>query len=96
MLGILLFGLYFTLFSLVVYYFRSWAQNRWWVKIDTQSPQCTYYFGPFDSEEEAKSLYGDYIEDLQEEGARGISIQIQRCQPQQLTIFEEDSEATCQ
>ena len=57
----------------------------WWVEIATAQPHCLYYFGPFDSADEAKFQQGGYIEDLQAEGATGISIQIKQCQPQALT-----------
>jgi Domain of unknown function (DUF1816) len=88
MQGIFLFSVYFILVSLVLYYLRSNRSLKWWVKIDTKIPTCTYYFGPFDSEREAEAYRGDYIQDLQEEGAKGIYVKIQRCKPQELTIFE--------
>ncbi|WP_044208151.1 DUF1816 domain-containing protein [Coleofasciculus chthonoplastes] len=63
-----------------------------WVEIVTDDPQCTYYFGPFSSKQEAESAQGGYIEDLQNEGAQGISVNIMRCKPTNLTIFDEESE----
>ncbi len=57
-----------------------------WVKINTTIPQCTYYFGPFDTFEEAEKCKKGYIEDLIEEGASGINVSIKKCQPQVLTI----------
>ena len=69
-------------------YFRK-TQLAWWIEIRTEIPPCTYYFGPFDSLKEAKlSLHG-YIEDLLGEKARGIKVELKRCQPQMLTISEE-------
>ncbi len=63
--------------------------NRdWWIKITTDSPLCTYYFGPFDTIEEAKYCQDGYWEDLENEGALGISSQIQWIQPQTLTLEE--------
>ena len=63
----------------------------YWLKISTKVPKCVYYFGPFDSPLEAKALQAGYIEDLMEEDARGIDVEIERCpQPPQLTISEED------
>jgi hypothetical protein len=62
----------------------------WWVVIQTTKPRCRYYFGPFDSAQEAKSNQTGYVEDLTEEGAEGISVQIQQCQPEELTIDEEE------
>ncbi len=57
----------------------------WWIEIYTDFPRCLYYFGPFNSELEAKTYQGGYIEDLQQEGAEGIVIQIKQCQPTNLT-----------
>ncbi|HBB35512.1 MAG TPA: hypothetical protein DDZ80_00765 [Cyanobacteria bacterium UBA8803] len=60
-----------------------------WVEIVTESPQCTYYFGPFFTEEEANAAKGGYIEDLEGEGAQGIFVTVKRCKPTNLTIFDE-------
>lgn len=67
--------------------------QAWWVKISTDSPKCIYYFGPFLSEEEAKLNYGGYIEDLECEGAQGISLEIGRFKPNDLTVYEEGSDS---
>ena len=61
----------------------------WWVEIVTQNPQCTYYFGPFVSQQEALDAKGGYIEDLEGEDAQGISVVIKRCKPTELTIFDD-------
>lgn len=61
------------------------ARLSWWVEITTKQPRCLYYFGPFDSPEEAQIHQGGYVEDLQEEGAQEITIKIKQCQPQILT-----------
>lgn len=60
-----------------------------WVEIVTDSPRCTYYFGPFVSEQEAHAAKSGYIEDLENEGAQGISVTVRRCKPINLTIFDE-------
>ncbi|MBJ7899332.1 MAG: DUF1816 domain-containing protein [Cyanobacteria bacterium RI_101] len=60
-----------------------------WVEVVTQTPRCTYYFGPFLNTGEAESAYKGYLEDLSQEGAQGIGVQIKRCRPQNLTIFED-------
>ncbi|HEY9829391.1 MAG TPA: DUF1816 domain-containing protein [Stenomitos sp.] len=57
----------------------------WWVEIVTALPNCTYYFGPFSSKQEADFAQVGYFEDLKQEGAHGITIQIKRCQPRELT-----------
>ncbi|MEG3435890.1 DUF1816 domain-containing protein [Pannus brasiliensis CCIBt3594] len=58
----------------------------WWVEIGTEEPRCLYYFGPFDSYEEALSNQAGYIEDLESESAIGIVTAIKQCQPEILTI----------
>lgn len=65
---------------------KDFPQLFWWVKIITAIPSCTYYFGPFDSQEEANIAQYDYIEDLIEEKAKGISSEIVKEQPEILTI----------
>lgn len=64
----------------------GWA---WWVEIVTHSPHCTYYFGPFLSSKEAEAAKAGYVEDLEQEGATGIDVQIKRCKPENLTISED-------
>lgn len=64
----------------------GWA---WWVEIVTQTPRCTYYFGPFLSVKEAEIASSGYIEDLQQEKAQGIVINVKRCKPANLTIAED-------
>jgi hypothetical protein len=62
----------------------------WWVEIITNKPRCTYYFGPFQTHDEAKAAYPGYVEDLDGEGAQGITIVIKRCQPTELTSCEDE------
>ncbi|MBD2560447.1 DUF1816 domain-containing protein [Nostoc sp. UIC 10607] len=61
----------------------------WWVEIVTQNPRCTYYFGPFLSSSDARLSSIGYIEDLEIEGAQGISVNVKRCKPNTLTIAED-------
>lgn len=61
----------------------------WWVEMVTALPSCTYYFGPFATQQEAEFAQIGYFEDLKQEGAKGITIQIKRCQPKELTSFGE-------
>ncbi|MEO0541052.1 MAG: DUF1816 domain-containing protein [Cyanobacteria bacterium P01_A01_bin.105] len=61
--------------------------NSWWIQISTDQPQVIYYFGPFDSEEEAAQYQGGYIEDLEQEGAQGIrTLTTRRDEPEELTV----------
>lgn len=62
----------------------------WWIEIVTDKPQCTYYFGPFASAKEAKLALPGYIEDLEQEEAQGIAVVSKRCQPKELTLFEDE------
>jgi hypothetical protein len=64
----------------------------WWVKVKTDSPRCTYYFGPFLSRQEAESEKPGYLEDLQFEGAQGIAVSIKRCKPTKLTVYDDLAE----
>ncbi len=64
----------------------GWA---WWVEVVTQNPRCTYYFGPFLSVKEAKVASTGYIEDLRQEGAQGIAVNVKRCKPEALTISDD-------
>lgn len=61
----------------------------YWAEITTDTPRCTYYFGPFLSKQEAISAQNGYVEDLMGEEAQGIKVLIKRCKPKQLTIFDE-------
>ncbi|MUG94761.1 DUF1816 domain-containing protein [Scytonema sp. UIC 10036] len=61
----------------------------WWVEVVTQNPRCTYYFGPFLSSTEAKTAIKGYVEDLEQEGAQGIAINVKRCKPAALTIADD-------
>lgn len=60
--------------------------SPWWVEIVTAEPKCLYYFGPFDSYEEAFSNQAGYLEDLESESAIGIATTIKQCQPEILTV----------
>ncbi len=65
---------------------RASRLSQWWVKIDTRSPDCTYYFGPFDSSQEAHAHQSGYEEDLLKEGAKDVVTTIKKCNPGELTI----------
>ena len=64
----------------------------WWIEIITNQPKCIYYFGPFSSSYDAELLSGNYLEDLEQEKAQIVNVDIKRGQPQQLTIFEDEFE----
>ncbi|WP_330481739.1 DUF1816 domain-containing protein [Tumidithrix elongata] len=60
-----------------------------WVEVATESPRCTYYFGPFLSTQEAEAAKLGYLEDLEAEGATGIAAIVKRCNPEKLTVYDE-------
>ena len=57
----------------------------WWAKIITSQPSYLYFFGPFTSKEEAKSHCTGYREDLESEGASIVTVDIEYCQPTNIT-----------
>jgi Domain of unknown function (DUF1816). len=61
----------------------------WWVEVKTSTPRCIYYFGPFMRAKEAEAAKAGYIEDIENEGAQGIKVLIQRCKPIDLTVAED-------
>ena len=65
-----------------------------WVEIGTTVPRCTYFFGPFLGKSEAESAKEGYLEDLLGEGAQGIQVQVKRCKPKDLTIFDDVMETS--
>ena len=66
------------------------SNTPYWVKIRTAQPKCIYYFGPFDNPQEAKLNQNGYIEDLIEEQASGIYVEIKKCKPKILTVYEDE------
>lgn len=90
MVGVFLFCLYFIIASLLIGLGARPNTAPWWVKIVTEAPRCTYYFGPFTSAVEAQLIQTGYIEDLVQEGARVSSVLISQGQPQTLTYCEEE------
>ena len=92
MLGVFLFCLFFAVLCLLIRFHRRQTATAWWVKIVTETPHCTYYFGPFDSATEAKLNQSGYIEDLEQEGAKGIAVLVSQCQPETLTICDEEDD----
>jgi hypothetical protein len=61
----------------------------WWVEVKTESPRCTYYFGPFPTAAEAEIAKPGYVEDLQQEDAQGIVAVTKQCKPVELTVYDD-------
>jgi Domain of unknown function (DUF1816) len=64
----------------------------WWIEIVTESPNCTYYFGPYAKASDAAAAQPGFIEDLEREGAKPIRQTIKRCRPTHLTVEDQADE----
>ena len=64
-------------------------KKPWWVEVKTVSPQCVYYFGPFETARQAMLNRDGYIEDLVEEKVCGITVVLKQGLPSNLTVFAE-------
>lgn len=72
--------------------FRA-PQPPYWLEIKTQNPDCTYYFGHFDTPLAARLMQHGYIKDLIEEEAIVVSIELKQCEPIQLTIVDTEKKS---
>jgi Domain of unknown function (DUF1816) len=70
------------------FYFRI-LKMPWWVEIKTTLPLCIYYFGPFHCKKTARLSQSGYIEDLVQEKACGITVEIKQLRPKVLTVYED-------
>lgn len=61
----------------------------WWVEVKTETPRCTYYFGPFLDAKAAEASKAGYVADLEQEGAQGITVTLKKCKPAKLTVSED-------
>jgi len=68
----------------------------WWIEVITESPRCTYYFGPFPDSKTAETSKTGYLDDLEQEGAQGITVTIKRCKPSHLTVSDDLGESNSQ
>lgn len=75
-----------TLFNTAKNFLSDFMHASWWLEVTTEDPHCIYYFGPFDQAQEAESARSGYIQDLESEGAQGISTHVKRCNPKAMTI----------
>jgi hypothetical protein len=60
--------------------------RHWWVEIFTAQPFCLYYFGAFQTFQEARILNQGFKQDLLDEGASVVCLNIKYCSPNQVTI----------
>ncbi|MBD0344301.1 MAG: DUF1816 domain-containing protein [Coleofasciculus sp. Co-bin14] len=77
--------------KVILTFLLEWLGLAWWVEIVTANPCCTYYFGPFVSGREARFYQDGYIEDLEQENAEIVTVEIMQGQPKDLTIDGEES-----
>ena len=61
----------------------------WWAKVETQSPEVTYWFGPFLTKRSLKGNLNTFLEELNNEGSNDITHTLIRCKRiEPLTIEE--------
>ncbi len=90
MFGLYLFGMYVAAFWILTQPMGSGRGRELWVEVETESPKSTYYFGPYDSKDEASNNTNGYITDLEKKEAKNISINIKQSrEPSQLKASEE-------
>lgn len=65
---------------------NSYASLGWWIEISTAYPACIYYFGAFENTKVAEAAMFGFIDDLLEEGARGMVAKVYFHAPVKLTI----------
>ncbi|MEM9217307.1 MAG: DUF1816 domain-containing protein [Cyanobacteria bacterium P01_F01_bin.150] len=65
--------------------------KAWWIEVKTDD--CTYFFGPFASQNDALASQAGYLEDLEQDGESNIQATLMQGKPGQLTI-EAASEKT--
>lgn len=63
-------------------------RKAWWVRIQTENPSYTYYFGPFKQKKEAELSQSGYVEDLFQEGAQIVRVCVEKSAPPELTVAE--------
>ncbi|MGB2925871.1 MAG: DUF1816 domain-containing protein [Limnothrix sp.] len=91
MTGLIIFTAYSIALGSIFYYLQQPCDRRWWMKVTTAKPQCVYYFGPFDSQQEAQANVQGYRDDLEGEQAKIMKIKIDQCFPaNQLTFCPEE------
>ena len=60
----------------------------WWAKVETNSPNAIYWYGPFLTKNSLKQNLNLFIKDLSNEGSNNIKHTLIRCKRKEpLTIF---------
>lgn len=60
------------------------------MEIVTVEEPCTYYFGEFETKQEAEMAKHGYMEDLLAEGHHNMLVQIRLCLPENLTVWQQE------
>jgi hypothetical protein len=58
----------------------------WWIEVFTAHPACIYYFGVFENPNHAEAALPGFMDDLLDEGARGLVARIDFHTPLELTV----------
>ena len=59
----------------------------WWAKVETATPTVTYWYGPFLTKRSLNDTLENFLNDLSEEGSKGIKHSIIRCNKEEpLTV----------
>ncbi len=69
---------------------HSTYELGWWLEIVTAKPLCLYYFGAFMTHQEAASQQAGFVEDLLQENALILSVNLQFLQPNQIILIRDD------
>ncbi len=60
----------------------------WWAKVETKTPEVTYWYGPFLTKRSLKDNLEFFLKDLTDEGSSNISHSFMRCKrTEPLTIL---------
>lgn len=65
---------------------KNQKESGWWIRIVANNPAYVYYFGYFESYEEAEWCRRGYIQDLKQEGSEILFFDITKYQPKELTV----------
>ena len=59
----------------------------WWAKIETKTPDTTYWYGPFITKRSLEKNISSFIKDLSDEGSTNIKRSLVRCKKEEPLTF---------
>ena len=59
----------------------------WWAKIETKTPDTTYWYGPFITRRSLEKNISSFIKDLSDEGSTNIKRSLVRCKKEEPLTF---------